>query len=186
MPIYRETKGLKSLVIRKALKAASEWFIKLPETLPSWIVQDYKLMSRAEAVQAMHFPTSDKELEEAKHRLGFDEVFGLTLAALLNKNELLKARSVSIPFERDLAVDFVGSLPFKLTDEQRAVVWQIYKDIEKTSPMNRLVEGDVGTGKTVVATMAAVMAMKQGFQVAFMAPTELLARQHAETIHRTP
>ncbi len=76
----------------------------------------------------------------------------------------------------------MAKLPFKLTDDQRRAVWQIYLDMQKTQPMNRLIDGDVGSGKTVVATMAAVMAMKSGFQVALMAPTEILARQHAETI----
>jgi len=82
-----------------------------------------------------------------------------------------------------LAKAFVDNLPFTLTDAQRKSVWQVYQDLEKTQPMNRLIEGDVGSGKTVVATMAALMAIKQGYQVALMAPTELLARQHAETIY---
>src|SRR6185503_3412276 len=94
----------------------------------------------------------------------------------------LKEKGLAIPFNVKLAQDFVSHLPFKLTDAQRKVVWQIYQDMAKPHPMNRLVEGDVGSGKTVVAAMAALMAMEQGFQVAFMAPTEILARQHAETL----
>jgi ATP-dependent DNA helicase RecG len=123
-------------------------------------------------------------LEQARRRLGFEEVFELTLAALMNKYELLQDTALSIPFSVDLAKQFVGHLPFQLTDAQRRVVWQLYQDMEKTQPMNRLVEGDVGSGKTVVAAMAAVMAMAEGFQAALMAPTELLARQHAETIYK--
>ena len=104
------------------------------------------------------------------------------MAALLNKYEYAHESALAIPFKEKLARDFVAKLPFKLTDAQRKVVWQIYKDMAKTQPMNRLVEGDVGSGKTVVAAMAALMAMEQGFQVALMAPTEILARQHAATL----
>jgi ATP-dependent DNA helicase RecG len=132
----------------------------------------------------MHFPKNAEDLEIARRRLGFEEVFELSLASLLNKYELLQDKSLGIPFDEKLAKQFVGHLPFTLTDAQRKVVWQIYQDMQKTQPMNRLVEGDVGSGKTVVATMAALMAIAEGYQVAFMAPTELLARQHAETVFK--
>jgi ATP-dependent DNA helicase RecG len=183
VPIYKETKGLKSGQIRKILREVIPEIRLLPETLPQWLINANGLMSLAEATEAIHFPKNAGELEQAKRRLGFEEVFSLSLASLLNKYELLTEAAVSIPFDEQLAKDFVSHLPFTLTDAQRKVVWQIYKDMQKTQPMNRLVEGDVGSGKTVVAAMAAVMAMKQGFQVALMAPTELLARQHAETIY---
>lgn len=183
IPIYRETKGIKSAQIRKVVSAIIPVIDTLPENLPTWIVKSHKLIDHSVAIKAMHFPGAEPELQSARHRLGFEEVFGLTLAALLNKYELLHDHALAIPFDQKLAQEFVSSLPFKLTDAQRRAVWQIYQDMEKTQPMNRLVEGDVGSGKTVVAAMAAVMAMKQGFQVALMAPTELLARQHAETIH---
>jgi ATP-dependent DNA helicase RecG len=122
-------------------------------------------------------------LEDARRRLGFEEVFALSLAGLLNKYELMKEHAIAIPFDESLAKDFVSHLPFTLTDEQRKAVWQMYLDMQKESPMNRLLEGDVGSGKTVVAAMAAVMALRQGYQVALMAPTEILARQHAETLY---
>jgi ATP-dependent DNA helicase RecG len=182
IPIYRETKGLKSAQIRKVLSQVIPMIRELPETLPAWIVKQYSLMSRAQAIEMIHFPKSPERLQAARKRLGFEEVYGLALAALLNKRELLLERAVAIDFNEQLAKDFVSHLPFKLTDDQRKVVWQIYKDMEKTQPMNRLVEGDVGSGKTVVAAMAAMMAIRQGFQVAVMAPTELLARQHAESL----
>lgn len=182
IPIYRETKGLKSAQIRKVLGQVMPVIRQLPETLPAWVVKEYSLMSRAEAVEMIHFPKTAKHLQAARKRLGFEEVFGLALAALLNRKELLLERAVAIDFNEQLAKDFVAHLPFKLTDDQRKVVWQIYKDMKKTQPMNRLVEGDVGSGKTVVAVMAAMMAMRQGFQVGLMAPTELLARQHAESL----
>lgn len=183
LPVYRETKGLTSRQIRRAIREAAPLIRELPETLPQWLVRDQKLMPRSEAVFAMHFPQDSNMLEAAKRRIGFEEVFQLTLASLLNKYELLKDTAVSIPFEENLARQFVKGLPFTLTDAQRKVVWQIYQDMQKTTPMNRLVEGDVGSGKTVVAAMAAVMAMAEGYQTVLMAPTELLARQHAETVY---
>ena len=183
LPIYRETKGLKSSQIRKILKQITSLMINTPETLPKWILEDYTLLSKGEAVYAIHFPENAKQLEKAKRRIGFEEVFELTLAALMNKAAHATEHALRIPFDKQLAQKFVNNLPFQLTDDQKRVIWQIYQDIEKKQPMNRLIEGDVGSGKTVVATMSALMAIKHGFQVALMAPTELLARQHADTIY---
>jgi len=184
VPVYRETKGLTSKQIRKVIGNCRTLMRALPETLPAWLVTEQKLLSRAEAVLAMHFPVDGAQLAEARRRLGFEEVFELSLASLLNKRELAADESLTIPFDETLAKEFVKHLPFTLTDAQRKAVWQIYQDMQAEHPMNRLVEGDVGSGKTVVATMAALMALRQGYQVAFMAPTELLARQHAETIYK--
>lgn len=183
VPIYRETKGIKSNQIRKIVREVVPFIRQLPETLPTWLIKEQKLVARTVALQQMHFPESTEKLRLAQHRLGFEEVFQLSLASLLNKYELITEQSLRIPFKKELAQSFVKHLPFKLTDDQRKVVWRIYQDMEKVHPMNRLVEGDVGSGKTVVATMGALMAMEQGLQVAFMAPTELLARQHADTVH---
>jgi ATP-dependent DNA helicase RecG len=183
VPVYRETKGLTSKQIRRAVGACKALIDTLPETLPAWIIKENALLPRAEAVLAMHFPASSAQLAEAKRRLGFEEVFELSLASLLNKQELAVDTSLAIPFDEKLAQKFVAELPFKLTDAQRKCVWQIYLDLQDDHPMNRLVEGDVGSGKTVVAAMAALMVMAKGYQVAFMAPTELLARQHADTIY---
>jgi ATP-dependent DNA helicase RecG len=184
VPVYRETKGITSKQIRKIVANCQRLVRGLPETLPDWLVKGRGLMSRSEAIFAMHFPESSTQLTEAKRRLGFEEVFELSLASMLNKREMAADESLTIPFDEKLAKDFVGHLPFQLTDAQRKAVWQIYQDMQSEHPMNRLVEGDVGSGKTVVATMAAVMAIKEGYQVAFMAPTELLARQHADTIFK--
>ncbi len=184
IPIYRETKGMKSFQIRKLVREAATSVKDMPEHLPDWLLSQQKLLDYETAALQMHFPSSAEMLEKAKRRLGFEEVFQLTLAALLNKYELYKDKSIAIPFKERLAKDFVAKLPFKLTDAQRKAVWKIYQDMDKTQPMNRLLEGDVGSGKTVVAAMAALMAMEQGFQAALMAPTEILARQHADTLYR--
>jgi ATP-dependent DNA helicase RecG len=182
VPIYREAKGMTSNQLRRFMREVLPLIRKLPETLPPWLAKREKLISRAEALETIHFPENNVMLEAARKRLGFEEVFELSLASLLNKYELLQDTSLAIPFDEALAKQFVGHLPFTLTDAQRKVVWQIYQDMRKTQPMNRLVEGDVGSGKTVVATMAALMAIAEGYQVALMAPTELLARQHADTV----
>lgn len=184
IPVYRESKGLTSKQIRKAVAGAVPLLSAMPETLPAWLVARERLIPHSQAIKTMHFPESAQALDAARLRLGFEEVFELSMASLLNKYELLQDISVAIPFDEQLARRFVTHLPFTLTDAQRKVVWHIYQDMQKTQPMNRLVEGDVGSGKTVVATMAALMAMSDGFQVALMAPTELLARQHADTIHK--
>jgi ATP-dependent DNA helicase RecG len=183
IPIYRETKGLTSRQIRQALSQVVPLIKHLSETLPPHIIKHQKLISFAEALRAIHFPDSSEDLEVARRRLGFEEVFSLSLASLLNKQENQKEQALAVPFHETLAREFVSNLPFTLTGAQRKVIWQIYLDLQKSQPMNRLIEGDVGSGKTVVATMAALMVMHEGWQVALMAPTELLARQHAETIY---
>jgi ATP-dependent DNA helicase RecG len=182
LAVYRETKGLTSRQIGQAVRQALTDCDELAETLPAWLIAQEKLISRAKAVRALHMPATSLELAQARHRLGFEEVFHLTLASLLNKLEIQTEHAEPVPFQEKLARDFVGHLPFKLTDAQRKAVWQIYQDMQKEQPMNRLVEGDVGSGKTAVAAMAALMVLAQNKQVALMAPTELLARQHAETI----
>ncbi|HEY1064092.1 MAG TPA: DEAD/DEAH box helicase, partial [Candidatus Saccharimonadales bacterium] len=183
VPVYKETKGLTSRQIRATI-AEVIGRVKLPETLPEWLLDDADLLDYQTAAQTMHFPESNDALAAAKRRIGFDEVFALSLASQYAKQELQLEHALPVPFKAELAKSFTGRLPFQLTDGQRATLWQIFQDMEREVPMNRLVEGDVGSGKTVVATMAALMAVEQGYQVAFMAPTELLARQHANTVQR--
>lgn len=183
LAVYRETKGLTSRQIRGAISQLGIFIRELPETLPALIIQKEELVSRAEALLAIHAPVSAEHLEAARRRLGFEEVFALSLASLLNRRENQSEKALAIPFDEKLAREFVGHLPFQLTAAQRRTTWQVYQDLQKTQPMNRLVEGDVGSGKTVVATMAALMVLARDRQVALMAPTELLARQHAETVH---
>ncbi|MDO8591557.1 MAG: ATP-dependent DNA helicase RecG [bacterium] len=184
IPIYRETKGLKSFQIRKLVREAADIVKEMPEHLPEWLLKEQKLTDYKTAALQMHFPSSAEDLQKAQRRLGFEEIFQLSLAALLNKQELTREQGLAIPFNEKLAKDFVSKLPFKLTDAQRKAVWAVYKDLAKTQPMNRLLEGDVGSGKTVVAAMASLMAVAKGFQVALMAPTEILARQHADTLYQ--
>ncbi len=184
VPIYRETKGITSKQIRRIVREVLPYIRTMPEMLPTWVIKEYDLLPYAKAIEGLHFPSDTLGLEAAQKRLGFQEVFELVLASLLMKQEVMTEPATIVPFNEQLAREFVSNLPFQLTDAQRKVVWQIYQDIQESHPMNRLVEGDVGSGKTVVATMAALAVAEEGMQTAFMAPTELLARQHADTIHK--
>lgn len=178
---YRESAGIKSATFRKIAKQLSNYFDMIPETLPDWLVKNYQLMTRTEAVKAIHAPQSSEELQFAKERLGFEELLVVMMAAQANREQTLSLEAIPVKFDQKIAKDFVANLPFKLTDSQRKIVWQIYKDMQREQPMNRLIEGDVGSGKTVVAAMASLMVAHEGLQVAVIAPTELLAQQHAET-----
>ncbi len=181
--IYKETKGLTSSGIRKLLSRLRGEIVELPETLPKNLVESNGLMSRGEAIMAIHFPSDVEELARAKERLSFEELFAVSLAGFLNKQQFANYSGVPIPFNKAVAQSFVNALDYSLTDAQRKAAWQVYKDLEASRPMNRLIEGDVSSGKTLVAAMAAAMAMQSGYQVALMAPTEILAQQHAKTMH---
>jgi ATP-dependent DNA helicase RecG len=184
LAVYKENKDINSRQIRLVVKKVSNVFDSIPEILPKWLIKEHELMDRSSALRSLHLPKSSEDLEIAKHRLGFEEVFQLSLASLINKQANQNETAYKVPFKQDLAKNFVASLPFKLTDAQRVSIWQIYQDMQSENPMNRLIEGDVGTGKTVVAAMAALMVLADNRQVALMAPTELLARQHADSIHK--
>lgn len=184
VPIYRAVGGLKSVLVRKILAEIKPFMMSLPETLPEEVVKSEKLMGRADAVVAMHFPESFEELEAARARLGFEEVFALMLASGLNKRDNASLQSYEIAFDACDAKTFVDALPFRLTNAQRVAAWEAIQNMSSGEPMNRLLQGDVGSGKTVVAGLVAYIAARAGFQTAFMAPTELLALQHASTLSK--
>lgn len=183
IPVYRESKDVKSADIRRAIRAALQSEVVITSQLPSSLEKEYGLGTLKKALTQIHFPASTKDVASAQRRIGFEEIFELILAHLLIKQETNRQTALPIVFKQELAQDFVRHLPFTLTNSQRATTWQAYQDIEMAKPMNRLVEGDVGSGKTVVAAMLAAMTMAQGLQVAVMAPTEILARQHAKTFY---
>jgi ATP-dependent DNA helicase RecG len=183
LPVYRSIQGLKTTVVRKILAELRPLMTMLPETLPEKIVKSEKLMNRSEAILAMHFPETNEDITRAKERIGFEELFALLLASQLNRQENAKLHGWKIPFNQPVVKEFVKQLPFELTGSQRVAAWDILQDFEKDSPMNRLLQGDVGSGKTVVAGLAARQAAHEGFQTALMAPTEILASQHAETLN---
>ena len=182
LPIYRSLRGLKSTLVRKILAELRPLITMLPETMPNDIIRDERLMSRADALLGMHFPSSLGDTKAARERLAFEELFQLLLASRMNREENAKLTGWHIPFEQKVVADFVKQLPFELTGAQRRAAWEIIQDFERKTPMNRLLQGDVGSGKTVVAGLAARQAAHHGYQTALMAPTEILAAQHADTL----
>ena len=184
LPVYRAVRGLKSQLVRKILAELRPLMTMLPETLPPEIVTSEKLLSRPDAVLGMHFPKTADDVARARERLAFEELFQLLLAAQFNKKENAKLTGWHIPFDQKIVAEFVKELPFELTGAQRRAAWEIIQDFERKTPMNRLLQGDVGSGKTVVAGLAARQAAHAGFQTALMAPTEILAGQHAETLSK--
>lgn len=182
LPIYRSIKGLKTPLVRKILAELKPLMSMLPETLPVDIVADERLLSCSQAVMKIHFPDTMDDIERARERLAFEELFQMLLASQLNRYENSKLSGWQIPFSKSIVTDFVKKLPFELTAAQRIAAWEIIQDLEKSTPMNRLLQGDVGSGKTVVAGLVACQVAHQGLQTAIMAPTEILASQHAETL----
>lgn len=184
LPIYRSIKGLKSTVVRKILAELKPLMSMMPETLPPLLIQKEKLISHGEALLGLHFPNDIKDVSAAKERLAFEELFQLLLASYLNRQENMKLKGWQIAFTATVVQKFVRELPFQLTGAQRRAAWDILQDLEAEVPMNRLLQGDVGAGKTVVAGIAARQVAHEGFQTAVMAPTEILARQHAATLDK--
>ena len=178
--IYPETQGLSSRYLRSLIKRVLAQIQNIPETLPEEIAKEF--MPLKKALWAIHFPDFLKNAEEAKKRFAFEELFYIELFVLRERLKISKEKAIAIPVKLEAIKTFVESLPFNLTDDQRKSAWQALKDMEKPRPMNRLVQGDVGSGKTVVAAIAALSAAKAGYQTAFMAPTEILATQHFKTV----
>jgi len=183
IPVYPETAGLSSRWIRYILKPLlSDLQNQINETLPEKIIKEYNLMPIKKALWEIHFPSSVELSQKAQKRFSFEELFYIQLFVLKERNRLNKEKSVSLPIKLKTIQNLVKSLSFKLTDAQKKSAWQILKDLERPRPMNRLLEGDVGSGKTVVAAMAVLNTVKQGYQAAFMAPTEILSKQHFQEI----
>nr|MBP9738815.1 hypothetical protein [Candidatus Saccharibacteria bacterium] len=162
VPIYQQTKGLDSRDIRRALGEVVGLFQKLPETLSHDIVEEHDLITFAEAARQLHWPDSQEALVVARHRIGFEEVFAYVLAGQMNKQRAEHEIALKIEFDEAFAKQYTKALPFELTPAQKKSAWEILQDVNKEHPMNRLLEGDVGSGKTVVAAFAAYIAAKQG------------------------
>ena len=181
-PVYKSIKNLRPKTVQDLMKNIRPIMDFLPETLPENIIRRQKLVSRSEAVKFLHAPKTHEEISRGRERLAFEELFEMILAAQFNKQEQTRLTGWKIPFNKSVVKNFVDQLPFPLTNAQRRAAWQILQDLESDHPMNRLLQGDVGSGKTVVAGLVAAEVAKAGFQTAIMAPTEILAQQHAKTL----
>ena len=181
-PVYKSIKNIRPKTVQDLMKNIRPIMDFLPETLPENIIRRQKLVSRSEAVKFLHAPKTHEEISRGRERLAFEELFEMILAAQFNKQEQTRLTGWKIPFNKSVVKSFVDQLPFPLTNAQRRAAWQILQDLESDHPMNRLLQGDVGSGKTVVAGLVAAEVAKAGFQTAIMAPTEILAQQHAKTL----
>ena len=179
VPIYVAHGKLKSQDFRRIMRNSRDRFDEIPDLLPT-----VASGIRKKALFYTHFPNSIKSAEGAREYLAYEELFELILASQLNRRENDKLKATPIPFLAPKIREFVASLPFKLTGAQRRATWDIFQNMEKSAPMNRLLQGDVGSGKTMVAAMSAYEAFLASLQVAFLAPTAILATQHYENLSK--
>ena len=181
IPVYPETEGVTSKYLRFLIKPLLTE-LQIEDHLSDDARARNSLIELPEALQKIHYPLSLAEADLAKERLAFDDLLLFQIKAQLERRRINQQKSPPIAFNKDFVTDFIKKLPFELTKDQKVSAWEILKDIAKSYPMNRLMEGDVGSGKTVVALIAAVETAKAGYQTVFMAPTEVLAHQHFATI----
>jgi ATP-dependent DNA helicase RecG len=191
VPIYRTTAGLSVRYLRSMMKATLDAYgATVPEMLPDGIVRKHSLMPASEALFEVHFPEKEKDLallnrgmSAAHRRLSFEELFVLELGLAIRKRGMSdEKKGIRFQALNTLEMSLRKSLPFQLTGAQERVIAEIRKDMTAERPMNRLVQGDVGSGKTVIALLASLLAVENGYQACIMAPTEILAEQHYKNI----
>jgi len=182
LPVYSETSGVTSrwlrFAVQKILNSLEE---NIVDPIPEEILKKYHLPSLKSSLIFIHKPQKIKDAEAARKRLAFEEIFFIQLARLCQRKEREKHHSLKINFDQEELEKFLSSFPFKLTNAQKNAVSAVAEDMQKNSPMSRLLEGDVGSGKTAVAIAAAYLAISAGYQAAYMAPTEILAGQHFQS-----
>ena len=182
VPVYPQTEGINSNYLARCVRTAFAAAPDIADPLPGWMLEKYRLCSKADAVRMIHFPRSTAEITSARRRLIFEELLALQLGLLL-----LRSRDATLTGAPMGPVDlgpFWAALPFSPTGAQRRASQEILADLSKPTPMNRLLQGDVGSGKTLVAAAGIYAAWQNGYQSALMAPTEILAAQHAETLQK--
>ena len=184
IPIYPLTYSLTQNTLRKIMEnALNEVNGKLEETLPNYIINKYHFYDINTAIKQIHFPDNFEKFKLARNRLVFEELLSMQLALLSLKNKY-EVKKKGISFSKDAKMsDVINNLPFKLTKAQLRVLEEIDNDMESDKPMNRLLQGDVGSGKTVIALTTAYKAVKSGYQATIMAPTAILATQHLESFN---
>lgn len=181
LPIYSSKKNLPQNSLRKLLKKGMAEYIKYyKENIPEELMEEYNIMPRKKAIKEIHFPTDKKNLEEAKRRFAIEELLVLEMGILENKyiNGITKERKYKIEDRRELVKNYLINLNFGLTNAQKRVITEIYKELNSGIFINRLIQGDVGSGKTIVAMLLLLYIIENGYQGVIMAPTEILATQH--------
>lgn len=181
-PVYSLTEGLSNKVVTKAVTAALPLLEQLTDDVPAVVRERFDLMPLRLAVQGSHFPGNVEEVLKCRNRLVFDEFFWFLVHMRLVREKTVKAQNHFVMNDFACVDAFVQGLPFRLTDGQQQALLEIKQDLSGPCVMNRLVQGDVGSGKTAVAEMALLAAVKNGYQAAFMAPTEVLAMQHYQSV----
>ncbi|MFT4143589.1 MAG: ATP-dependent DNA helicase RecG [Mobilitalea sp.] len=181
-PVYPLTEGITNAAIVKAMKQALEGITFAKDYIPRHIVKDYSLLDRTKAIKEIHFPKDKESMMKARQRLVFDEFFLYTLALRKLKDKRVILKSEYVMRDMKETEDLIRGLPYTLTGAQIRVWEEIKKDLSSELVMNRLIQGDVGSGKTILAVLAALMAVKNGYQVCFMVPTEVLAKQHYQSL----
>jgi len=184
VPNYHLTAELTNKQIRYLVKQVVNLADKLPDWLPGDIRQRLKLLELRTAIKKIHFPKNQADIQAARERLSFGELFWRQLKAQLNKRNLQSRQAKTLKFQEKATREFVSGLPFSLTPAQKKAAWEILQDLEKSTPMNRLLEGDVGSGKTLVAIIALLNTSLNGSKAALMAPTTILAQQHFQTVSK--
>ncbi|MEA2103252.1 MAG: ATP-dependent DNA helicase RecG [Candidatus Cloacimonadota bacterium] len=178
LPIYHLTEGLTNKFFRKIIFTILNGGFDSSETLPDYIRNEEKLISLSDALQKIHMPESEEDVEVAKKRLIFEELFFLQLMLARKKIHWSRAKGNSMILQKTLTTSLKNKLPFELTASQKKVLNEIVKDMNSPFQMNRLLQGDVGSGKTIISIFAMLLAVENGFQAAIMAPTEILVHQH--------
>jgi ATP-dependent DNA helicase RecG len=183
-PIYDLTAGISQGVMRSIIESNVKYISAFKEIIPDEFLKRRELIDIKRAIYGMHFPKSEFHLKVSKKRLAYDEFFLLETSKMMIKNNVQSKGGISKTFQNRISKKFIESLPFKLTNAQKRAIDEIEKDLKSDRMMNRLLHGDVGSGKTVVAEVAALDVIESGFQVAFMAPTYVLAKQHYDRIKK--
>jgi ATP-dependent DNA helicase RecG len=182
VPIYPETAGITSKWLRTKIKPLMKYIYSIKDYLPEGVKKSEGLIDLPAAIRQLHFPENMVQLKKAMERLDFDEMFLLQLSVLISRKNLAREQAIAVPYDEELVKKFIYSLPFELTNAQKKSAWDIIQDTCKNEPMNRLLQGDVGSGKTVVAAMVMANVASSGSQIVLLCPTEILARQHYATI----
>ena len=184
VPVYGETAGLSSYFITRLISNTKFLISNIREFLPQKIIEQNKLLGIQQAILSIHEPENSKILESARERLAFDELFLISMRANLARLEIKHSVAPEISTNISALKKMIKNLPFELTPDQKKALWQIIKDLERNVPMNRLLDGDVGSGKTVVAALASYLVALSGYRTLLMAPTEILANQHFKTFEQ--